>query len=102
MSEHGSEAPHASVTTDGESNYTYYNNFMLPPILPPAVATFIACCDEIIVDKSFPTLGTALIRGHLTLILGELYFQAPNDRIKIELLKHELGHFALGHISRCK
>lgn len=75
---------------------------MIPKHVPPAVATFLACCDEVIVDESFPTLGTALLRGKLTLILGSLYLKAPNDSLKIELLKHEIGHFALGHISRRK
>jgi hypothetical protein len=74
---------------------------MLPKLVPPAIATFLACCDEVICDESFPTLGTALIKGHLTLVLGDLYFKAPSDEIKIEMLKHEVGHFALGHIGRC-
>ena len=44
----------------------------LPSEVPPAVATFINLCDEII-DAKLPMgrLGTSLVKGKLTLYLGD-------------------------------
>lgn len=73
----------------------------LPSEVPPAVATFLNLCDEII-DAKLPMgrLGTSLVKGKLTLYLGDSYLQSDEEQ-KIDDLKHETGHFVLQHLPRC-
>ena len=74
---------------------------LLPKVVPPAVATFLSFCDEVI-NAKLPgaRLGTALMNGKLVLLLGECYVAADEEQ-RVDDLKHEVGHFMLGHLTRC-
>lgn len=77
------------------------NSDVLPPVelLNPAVATFIGCVNEIIVHESIPIAATAIKDGHIILLLGSLYLRLSNQG-RAEILKHECGHFLMGHLAR--
>ena len=74
---------------------------LLPKEVPPAVATFLSFCGDVVVAK-LPNarLATMLNEGKLTLLLGDCYLEADDEQ-RADDLKHEVGHFVLGHIPRC-
>lgn len=76
---------------------------ILPPVemIEPAVITFLAQVDEVIVNDHVPTAATALARGRLLLLLGKLYLGLSMQG-RAEVLLHECGHFLMGHLSRQK
>lgn len=76
---------------------------LLPPVhmLEPALATFLAQCDEVVYSEHMPIAATALYRGKLTLILGKLYGMLSQYG-QTQILLHECGHFLMGHIGRIR
>ena len=74
---------------------------LIPKEVPPAVATFLSFCDDIVeLSVLDGRLGTAMKNGKLTLLLGTSYLGADDEQ-RVDDLKHEVGHFVLCHTQRC-
>ena len=64
-------------------------------VWPADVQAFLALVDEVVLAREVPTVASALDRGRLTLILGELWERAPHEA-RVEILRHEASHIAHG------
>ena len=66
-----------------------------PNVWPSDVQAFLALVDEVVHAREVPTVASALDKGRLTLILGELWNTAPHAA-RVEILRHEASHIAHG------
>src|SRR6266702_4474623 len=64
-------------------------------VWPVDVQAFLALVDEVLHAREVPTVASALDKGRLTLILGELWDTAPHAA-RVEILRHEASHISHG------